>query len=130
VKKVLFCTGKIYYELAERQVKDNRKDIAILRLEQLYPLPSNQLDALYKKYYNATWFWIQEEPLNMGAASFLQMNLKNINYGFTAVSRELHQLPVMLKCMRRNRLKSSKQRSVFKTENPSAYLLIKLSSSS
>jgi len=86
VKKVLFCTGKIYFELAERQVKDNRKDIAIIRLEQLYPLPTNQLDLLYKKYNNATWFWIQEEPLNMGAASFLQMNLKTINYGF--ISRQ------------------------------------------
>jgi 2-oxoglutarate dehydrogenase E1 component len=86
VKKVLFCSGKIYFELAERQLKDNRKDIAILRLEQLYPLPATQLDALYKKYGNATWFWIQEEPLNMGAASFLQMNLKNINYGF--ISRQ------------------------------------------
>jgi 2-oxoglutarate dehydrogenase E1 component len=86
VKKVLFCSGKIYFELAERQVKDNRKDIAILRLEQLYPLPTGQLDALYKKYSNATWFWIQEEPLNMGAASFLQMNLKTINYGF--ISRQ------------------------------------------
>ena len=86
VKKVLFCTGKIYFELAERQQKDNRKDIAIIRLEQLYPLPTNQLDLLYKKYSNATWFWIQEEPLNMGAASFLQMNLKTINYGF--ISRQ------------------------------------------
>ncbi len=86
VKKVLFCTGKIYFELAERQLKDNRKDIAIIRVEQLYPLPANQLDALYKKYNNATWFWIQEEPLNMGAASYLQMNLKTINYGF--ISRQ------------------------------------------
>jgi len=86
VKKVLFCTGKISFELAERQVRDNRKDIAVIRLEQLYPLPTNQLDALYKKYSNATWFWIQEEPLNMGAASFLQMNLKSINYGF--ISRQ------------------------------------------
>src|SRR5664279_1115342 len=86
VKKVLFCTGKIYFELAERQLKDNRKDIAIIRVEQLYPLPSNQLDVLYKKYNQATWFWIQEEPLNMGAASYLQMNLKTINYGF--ISRQ------------------------------------------
>ena len=86
VRKVLFCSGKIYFELAERQLKENRKDIAILRLEQLYPLPTVQLDVLYKKYGNATWFWIQEEPLNMGAASFLQMNLKDINYGF--ISRQ------------------------------------------
>jgi len=86
VKKVLFCSGKVYFDLAERQVKDNRKDIAVIRVEQLYPLPLNQLEALYKKYSKATWFWVQEEPLNMGAASYLQMNLKSINYGF--ISRQ------------------------------------------
>jgi 2-oxoglutarate dehydrogenase E1 component len=86
VKKVLFCSGKIYFDLAERQQKENRKDIAIIRLEQIYPLPANQLDALYKKYNKATWFWVQEEPLNMGAAGFLQMNLKGINYG--VISRQ------------------------------------------
>ena len=58
-----------------------RDDIAIIRVEQLYPLPLNQLDALYEKYNKATWFWVQEEPLNMGAASFLKMNLHSINYG-------------------------------------------------
>lgn len=86
VSKVFFCSGKIYFELAERKAKDNRNDIAIIRLEQLYPLPVQQLEALYNKYSNATWFWVQEEPLNMGAASFLQMNLKTISYG--VVSRQ------------------------------------------
>lgn len=86
VKKVLFCSGKIYYDLADRQQKEGRQDIAIVRLEQLYPLPYKQLDALYKKYEKATWFWVQEEPQNMGAASFLQMNLKQINYGI--ISRQ------------------------------------------
>jgi 2-oxoglutarate dehydrogenase E1 component len=86
VKKVLFCTGKIYFDLAERQQKENRKDIAIVRLEQVYPLPFRQLESLYKKYNKATWFWVQEEPLNMGAASFLQMNLKSLNYG--VISRQ------------------------------------------
>ncbi|MGC4038789.1 MAG: 2-oxoglutarate dehydrogenase E1 component [Chitinophagaceae bacterium] len=86
VKKVLFCSGKIYFDLAERQEKENHKDVAIVRLEQLYPLPAKQLDELYAKYSKATWFWVQEEPLNMGAASFLQMNLKNINYG--VISRQ------------------------------------------
>ena len=87
VKKVLFCSGKVYFDLAERQLKDNRKDVAIIRLEQLYPLPIRQLEALYKKYSQAaTWFWVQEEPLNMGAASFLQMNLKSLNYG--VISRQ------------------------------------------
>jgi 2-oxoglutarate dehydrogenase E1 component len=87
VKKVLFCSGKVYFDLAERQQKDNRTDVAIIRLEQLYPLPYNQLEDLYKKYNSATWFWVQEEPLNMGAASYLQMNLKSINYGI--ISRQL-----------------------------------------
>ena len=86
VKKVLFCSGKIYFDLAERQKKEKRQDSAIIRLEQIYPLPYKQLEALYKKYKNATWFWVQEEPLNMGAASFLQMNLKSINFG--VVSRQ------------------------------------------
>lgn len=81
VKKVLLCSGKIYFEMADQQLKENRQDIAIVRLEQLYPLPHKQLEALHRKYNKATWFWVQEEPLNMGAASFLQMNLKNINFG-------------------------------------------------
>jgi 2-oxoglutarate dehydrogenase E1 component len=81
INKVLMCSGKLYFELLERKQKENRSDIAIIRLEQIYPLPLKQLEDLYKKYYKAIWFWVQEEPLNMGAASFLQMNLKNINYG-------------------------------------------------
>ncbi|MFM2439296.1 MAG: hypothetical protein RLZ16_293 [Bacteroidota bacterium] len=86
VKKVLFCSGKIYYELAEKQKVENRTDIAIVRIEQLYPLPTRQITALYQKYGKAIWFWVQEEPLNMGAASFLQMNLKAIKYG--VISRQ------------------------------------------
>ncbi len=81
VKKVLFCSGKIYFDLAEKQQKENRQEVAIIRLEQIYPLPLKQLEELYKKYSKAIWFWVQEEPLNMGAASFLLMNLKTINYG-------------------------------------------------
>lgn len=86
VKKVLFCSGKVYFDLLERQQKENNTDVAIIRLEQIYPLPYRQLEELYKKYNKATWFWVQEEPLNMGAASFLQMNLKTINYGI--ISRQ------------------------------------------
>jgi len=81
VKKVLFCSGKIYFDMAERQQKEGRTDIAIIRLEQIYPLPYKQLEALQNKYSNATWFWVQEEPLNMGAASFLRMNLLQLNFG-------------------------------------------------
>jgi 2-oxoglutarate dehydrogenase E1 component len=86
VKKVLFCSGKIYFDLEERRTKDKRDDVAIIRVEQIYPLPYAQLEELYKKYDKATWFWVQEEPLNMGAASFLQMNFKQFSYGI--VSRQ------------------------------------------
>ncbi len=84
VKKVLLCSGKIYFDLAERQQKDNRKDVAIVRLEQVYPLPQQQLDDLYKKYSKAIWHWVQEEPMNMGAATFMRMNLHNINFYITS----------------------------------------------
>ncbi len=100
VKKVIFCSGKVYFDLAAKQQKDNRKDVALIRLEQLYPLPFKQLAALYAKYGKAIWYWVQEEPLNMGAASFLQMNLntglrhlglQEINYG--VISRESSASP-------------------------------------
>ena len=81
VKRVMFCSGKIYFDLAERKAQDNREDVAIIRLEQIYPLPTKQLEMLKQKYAGATWFWVQEEPLNMGAAAFLKMNLPQINFG-------------------------------------------------
>ena len=82
----MLCSGKIYFDLVEKQAKDNITDIAIIRLEQIHPLPTTQLLAFYKKYAGATWFWVQEEPLNMGAAGFLQLNLKGINFG--VISRQ------------------------------------------
>lgn len=86
ITKVLFCSGKIYFDLAERKQKENRNDVAIIRMEQIYPLPQQQLDELYKKYSKAIWYWVQEEPLNMGAATFLRMNLQRIN--FAVISRQ------------------------------------------
>ncbi|HSV10353.1 MAG TPA: 2-oxoglutarate dehydrogenase E1 component [Hanamia sp.] len=86
ITKVLLCSGKIYFDLNEKREKENRKDLVIIRLEQLYPLPFDQLDTLYKKYNKAIWYWVQEEPLNMGAASFLRMNLTTINFG--VISRQ------------------------------------------
>jgi 2-oxoglutarate dehydrogenase E1 component len=80
IKKVLMCSGKIYFDLLERKEKEGRDDVAIIRLEQLYPLPQNKLDELYAKYSKAIWHWVQEEPQNMGAASYLRMNLESINF--------------------------------------------------
>jgi 2-oxoglutarate dehydrogenase E1 component len=76
VKRVLLCTGKIYYDLLDYKVTNNRNDVAIIRMEQIHPLPMNQLMALAQtKYRGAQWVWVQEEPRNMGAASFIKMNI-------------------------------------------------------
>jgi 2-oxoglutarate dehydrogenase E1 component len=77
VKRVLLCTGKMYFDLSEKQLADNRTDVAVVRLEQVYPLPVKQLEALKEKYKKAEWIWVQEEPANMGAQSFLKINLDN-----------------------------------------------------
>jgi len=76
VKRVLLCTGKIFYDLLDYKTSNNREDIAIVRLEQIHPLPTHQLQELYQtKYRGAQFVWVQEEPRNMGAASFLKMNI-------------------------------------------------------
>jgi 2-oxoglutarate dehydrogenase E1 component len=73
VKKVLLCTGKIAIDLYREQQKQGRKDVAIVRLEQLYPYPAKQLEKVLKQYKNAKVVWVQEEPKNMGAYGFMLM---------------------------------------------------------
>ena len=75
IKRVLLCSGKVYFDLLEYKTSKDRHDVAILRLEQIHPLPMNQLSDLQAKYKGAQWIWVQEEPRNMGAASFLKMNI-------------------------------------------------------
>ncbi len=71
VKKVLFCSGKIYYDLLEEQQKNKNKEVAIVRVEQLHPFPQKQVTALLKKYDNPKIAWVQEEPANMGYWTFI-----------------------------------------------------------
>ena len=71
VKRLLLCSGKIYYDLMAKKREDKRDDVAIVRLEQLYPLPAKQLQAIIKRYPNAEAFWVQEEPSNMGAWQYI-----------------------------------------------------------
>ncbi|HLO69525.1 MAG TPA: 2-oxoglutarate dehydrogenase E1 component [Flavipsychrobacter sp.] len=73
VKRVVLCSGKVYFDLSEKQMADNRQDVAIVRLEQIYPFPAKQLAELRAKYKKAEWVWLQEEPYNMGALGFLKM---------------------------------------------------------
>lgn len=79
VKKVILCTGKIYYELQERQEKDKRKDVALIRIEQLHPFPIKQANAILDKYKNAALVWLQEEPENMGYWTYVLRVYKEKN---------------------------------------------------
>ena len=80
VRRVDFCSGKIYYDLIAEREKRGRMDVAFVRIEQLYPLPLKQLQEIIKKYSKATRFaWVQEEPSNMGAWSFILRNFKEVN---------------------------------------------------
>ena len=72
VKRLLMCTGKVYYDLKARQAKEKRRDVAIVRLEQIYPMPEEQSWKLLEKYKAAEKVWVQEEPKNMGAFTFLR----------------------------------------------------------
>jgi 2-oxoglutarate dehydrogenase E1 component len=73
VKTVLFCSGKVYYDLLEYQEENERYDVAIVRLEQQYPLPEKQINAIHRKYKQANSFrWVQEEPKNMGTYMHIQ----------------------------------------------------------
>ena len=68
VTRILLTSGKIYYELVARKAKDNRDDVAIVRIEQLAPLPKRRLNETLDRYPDAEeFFWVQEEPANQGA---------------------------------------------------------------
>lgn len=68
VERVLFCTGKLYYELEKYRQQFKIENISIVRVEQLYPIPMLQINQTLEKYKNAKeWYWVQEEPENMGA---------------------------------------------------------------
>lgn len=78
VKRIIFCTGKIFYDLQEVQQKKKIKDAAVVRIEQLYPFPDKQVNKLIKKYKDAKLLWIQEEPKNMGYWSFIKRMLPDV----------------------------------------------------
>ena len=76
VRRILLCTGKIYYDLQARRQELQREDVAIVRIEQLYPLPRRELEEALAPYADGTpAYWVQEEPENMGAWRFLLAHL-------------------------------------------------------
>ena len=86
VKKLVLCSGKLYYELLQEREENNRDDVAIVRMEQLYPLPEKQINAIIEKYNPEQLIWAQEEPENMGAWSHILRNLRHLPFEVLARS--------------------------------------------
>ena len=83
VIRVVFCSGKLYYELLEEKEDKGHEDTALVRIEQLYPFPKNQILAVISKYNHTTdWIWAQEEPANMGAWPFIIQHLLEVPLRF------------------------------------------------
>ncbi len=81
VDRLLLCSGKVYYDLLEKKRAEKAQNVAIVRVEQLYPLPDKQLKEVFGKYENAAPFWVQEEPSNMGAWQYMNSIFLNRDLG-------------------------------------------------
>ena len=94
VKTLVFCSGKFYYDLYKaREIKNRTDDLALVRLEQLFPLPEKEIKEVISKYKNANDIvWAQEEPRNMGAWSYLLLNLPQAQK-MRAASRRMYSTP-------------------------------------
>jgi multifunctional 2-oxoglutarate metabolism enzyme len=99
VRRVLLCSGKVAYDLMAHRETEGTADVAVVRVEQLYPLPHEQLQAQLERYPNATdVVWVQEEPMNMGAWQFMAVNLpEHLPEGrtFRRVSRRASASPAV-----------------------------------
>ena len=78
VKRLIFTSGKVYYDLLESRRDKKIDDIAIVRVEQYYPFPKNEIETALNKYPNAEVVWVQEEPQNMGAWSFIRSRINDV----------------------------------------------------
>ncbi|MCG2430590.1 2-oxoglutarate dehydrogenase E1 component [Aequorivita xiaoshiensis] len=93
VKSLVFVTGKFYYDLFEKREELKRDDVALVRIEQLFPLPTDEINKIIKKYKNADDIvWAQEEPKNMGAYSYLMMHFEKAK-NFRVCSRKMYAAP-------------------------------------
>ena len=91
VKRVLMCTGKVYYDLLAKKRELGTPYVAIIRLEQLYPFPLIQMEEVREKYMNAEYYWVQEEPSNMGAWQYVHAFRKEEE--FTLIARKSSASP-------------------------------------
>jgi 2-oxoglutarate dehydrogenase E1 component len=92
VRRIVFCSGKIYYDLLARKEEFNARDIALVRIEQLHPFPKESIRAILKKYKNSMLnLYVQEEPANMGAWRHVQHEFKD--YEIYPIARSVSGSP-------------------------------------
>ena len=84
-QKLIFTSGRLYYDLSKYRLEKGINNVAIVRLEQIYPLPAGQIEGILKKYNHTQLIWAQDEPENMGAWPFIDRKLGEV--GFKLVSR-------------------------------------------
>jgi len=85
ITKLVFCTGKIYYDILQKRAETGMDQVALIRIEQLYPYPQGQIREVLDRYSKATHYdWVQEEPVNMGAWSHMAQNLKEVKLNCVA----------------------------------------------
>ncbi|MGB9648230.1 MAG: 2-oxoglutarate dehydrogenase E1 component, partial [Stellaceae bacterium] len=87
VRRVVLCTGKVYFDLAKARANSGDKRVALVRLEQLYPFPFNALAKVLQRYRNAEIVWCQEEPQNMGAWNFVDRRIEQVLGGVDAAAK-------------------------------------------
>jgi 2-oxoglutarate dehydrogenase E1 component len=87
VRRVVLCTGKIYFDLVKARAKDGDNRVALVRIEQLYPFPLNALAKVLQRYRNAEIVWCQEEPQNMGAWNFVDRRIEQALGGLDVASK-------------------------------------------
>jgi|688.fasta_scaffold07504_7 2-oxoglutarate dehydrogenase E1 component len=96
VKRVVLCSGKVYYDLFEQRIKQESFETAIIRLEQLYPFPEEQLKKILDRYGKASEFvWVQEESHNMGAWFFVEPRFRALGHLFEYVGRDESASPAV-----------------------------------
>jgi 2-oxoglutarate dehydrogenase E1 component len=94
IRRVLMCSGKVYYDLLERRTERKIDDVAIVRMEQFYPFAEATLRQIFGRYKSAReWVWVQEESQNMGGWSFVEPRLRALGYTFAYVGRDASASP-------------------------------------
>jgi 2-oxoglutarate dehydrogenase E1 component len=116
VKRLVFCSGKFYYDLFAEREKLQREDIALIRIEQLFPLHKDKIENVINRYNKVeNYIWAQEEPKNMGAWSFMMQRFELVN--LQVASRDYSSVPAPGSSTRDKRRQRSVIDEVFGTIN-------------